>query len=377
LIQNYPIYIDIFALFIFLGTVQGIFLSYFFLSKHNRSIKSNIFLGTLLIASSLLCFDILISYTNFMFQVIYLVDATEPLNFLIGPLFFLYISAKIDETKIKKVYYHILPAIIYFLYSILFHARSIEAKYNAYLEQYHPEFDFLPVPGGSFNDPILLKEIINELTIFSIALYLIFSAIVLYKAQKKRIKNSGKKNPFSILWIDIGLMTMILFIIIFVKMYYPHDLGDYIIIVAICIFIYSISFKVIRDSVFFKRSSNEQKYSKSALDEESKAKILIRLTDALENKYYLNSSPSLPDLAKKINTSPNYVSQVINEKMNLTFLEMINKYRIEEAKGMILDDSLNETIEGIGYLVGFNSKSTFHSAFKRFTGQTPSEFKNS
>jgi len=312
-----------------------------------------------------------------MFQVIYLVDATEPLNFLIGPLFFLYILAKIDESKIRKVFYHYLPAVIYFLYSIFFHVRSIEAKYNAYLEQYHPELDFLPVPGGSFQDPFLIKSIVNELTILSIAVYLLFSAIILFKAQKKASKISGGNKPFNILWIDVGLMTLILFIIVFVKFYYPHDLGDYIIIVAICIFIYAISFKVIRDSVFFKQSSSEKKYRKSALDEDSKSRILQKLIDSMEKRYYMKTSPSLPDLAKKINTSPNYLSQVINEKLNFTFLELINKYRIDEAKEMILDENLNDTIEGIGYLVGFNSKSTFHSAFKKFTGQTPSEFKKS
>ncbi len=65
------------------------------------------------------------------------------------------------------------------------------------------------------------------------------------------------------------------------------------------------------------------------------------------------------------------------KKLGSSFLELINKYRIEEAKSLILDPKLNETIEGIGYSVGFNSKSTFHSAFKRITGQTPSEFKAS
>lgn len=374
MIKSYPLSIDIFALLIFLGTVQGIFLSYFFLSKKNRSIKANVFLGLLLLTSALLSFDILISYTNFMFQVIYLVDATEPLNLLVGPLFFLYILAKIDESKIKKIYYHFLPAVIYFVYSIFFHIQSIESKYNAYLEQYHPELEFIPTSGTGFQDPLLLKSYINELTIISILAYLIIAVVIIYRVQTR---SPASAKSYRILWIDIAFMTVILSTIIFVKFTYPHDLGDYIIIVAITIFIYSISFKVIRNSLFFKANINEKKYSKSALDEETKNKILQKINKIMDEKYYLNSSPSLPDFAKKINVSPNYVSQVINEKLDLSFLGLINKYRVEEAKSMILDPNLNETIEGVGYSVGFNSKSTFHSAFKRLTGKTPSEYKTS
>lgn len=377
LTEGIPLHIDIFALFIFLGTVQGIFLSYFFLSKQNRNIKANIFLGLLILASSLLSFDILISYTNFMFQVLYLVDATEPLNFLVGPLFFLYLLAKIDETRIKKIYYHFLPFVIYFFYSILFHVQSIESKYNAYISQYHPEMSFIPVLDGGFEDPLILKSIINELTMISIGAYLLMSAILVYKASSKKTGNNKNRKAFRILWIDVSFMAVILFTLIFVKTYFLYEFGDYIIIIAISIFIYAISFKVIRDSLFFKKELNEKKYTKSVLDDESKDKILSKITVIMEDKYYLNTTPSLPNLAKKINTSPNYVSQVINEKLNLTFLELIAKYRIEEAKSLILDPKLNETIEGIGYSVGYNSKSTFHSAFKRITGQTPAEFKNS
>jgi AraC-like DNA-binding protein len=372
LIESLPLNIDVFALIIFLGTVQGIFLSFFFLSKENRLVKANIYLGLLILVSSLLSFDILISYTNFMFKILHLVDSTEPLNLLIGPLFYLYVKSKLDESKIKKVYYHFLPSLIYFFYVLLFLAESIEVKYNAYIDQYHPEMNFVEVLNSGFNDPLLLKSFINELTILSITVYLIFSVIKIYRAQKN---NRGSERLIKFLWIDAAFMTAILLIIVFVKITFAHDLGDYIIIIAITIFIYSISFKVIRDSLFFHKE--EKKYKKSVLDEETKIRILNKIYEQMNKKYYLNTSPSLPELSKKINTSPNYVSQVINEKLNMTFLELINKYRIEEAKKLLLDKNLNETIEGIGYSLGYNSKSTFHSAFKKATGQTPSEFKNS
>lgn len=378
MIENYPLKIDIFALWIFLGTVQGLFLSYFFLSKHNRQVKANVFLGLLLLASSIISFDILISYTNFMFQVIYLVDASETCNFLIGPMFYLYVVAKLDESRLKKVSYHFVPAIVYLAYSTLFLVQSIETKYNAYLDQYHPELEHIIDISRGYRDPLYLKSVINELTILSIALYLIFAIIRLYKTSRVEKSDEKRKKLFSLLWIDCTLMSLVLAIIIFVKLYFTHDLGDYIIITAVTVFIYSISIKVVRDSIFFQKGQFEKKYSKSVLDDDTKRKISEKIINYVEaEKFYLNNSPSLQDLAKKINISPNYVSQVINEKMKLTFTELISKYRIEEAKKLLQDPYSNETIEGIAYSVGYSSKSTFHSAFKRFTGKTPAEYKAS
>ena len=375
--ESYPINIDAFSLFIFLGTVQGIFLSYFFLSKYNRQVKANIFLGLLLLAASLISFDILISYTNFMFRVIYLVDATEPLNFLIGPMFYLYIVAKLDESRLKKISYHFIPFFIYLFYSLFFQVQSLEEKYNAYLDQYHPELDFIPLTTSGFKDPFYLKLFINELTILSITVYLVFAIIRLYKTSKNENLDSKRKKLFSLLWIDCALMAAILFVLIFVKIYFTHDLGDYIIIITVTVFIYSISFKVIRDSIFFQKGQSERKYSKSILDEETKQKILEKTLNYIEKeKYFLSDSPSLQDLSKKINTIPNYISQVINEKLSINFPELISKYRIEEAKKILEDPFSNETIEGIAYSVGYSSKSTFHSAFKKFTGQTPAEYKS-
>ena len=378
MVQDFPLNIDIFALFIFLGTVQGIFLSLFFLSGNNRRVKANVYLGLLLLAASIISFDILISYTNFMFHVIYLVDASEPFNFLIGPTFFLYIAAKLDETRIKKVYYHFIPFFIYLAYSVLFLVQSAESKYNSYLDQYHPEMEFVPVTTLGFEDPLYLKSVVNELTVLSIAVYLVFAVIILYRTSRVEKHNEKRKKLFSLLWIDVSLMAFILAVLIFVKLSFTHDLGDYMIITAVTVFIYSISFKVVRESIFFHKGNFEPKYSKSVLDEESKSRIVEKITACMENdKPFLNNSFSMQDLAKKIAVSPNYLSQVINEKLQLSFTEMVSKYRIEEAKKILLDPYSNDTVEGVGYSVGYSSKSTFHSAFKKFTGQTPAEYKAS
>jgi YesN/AraC family two-component response regulator len=108
-------------------------------------------------------------------------------------------------------------------------------------------------------------------------------------------------------------------------------------------------------------------------------KILDNIILELEVKQYFSDNlASLSDLAKKIGESPHHVSQVINEKLNISFFELIASYRVEEAKRILSDDKKNKlTVEEISEMVGYNSKTAFNNAFKKLTGKTPSEFRKS
>ena len=70
-----------------------------------------------------------------------------------------------------------------------------------------------------------------------------------------------------------------------------------------------------------------------------------------------------------------HLSYIINDKFNLNFYDFINKYRIEESKQYLNKSSNIKTVLEIAYKVGFNSKTTFNSAFKKYTDMTPSEFR--
>ena len=70
-------------------------------------------------------------------------------------------------------------------------------------------------------------------------------------------------------------------------------------------------------------------------------------------------------------------SGLINEKENLNFFDYINRYRVKAIKDQILSGKLEEhTLLGVGLDCGFNSKASFNRAFKKYTGLTPTEFKN-
>jgi YesN/AraC family two-component response regulator len=119
------------------------------------------------------------------------------------------------------------------------------------------------------------------------------------------------------------------------------------------------------------------KYQKSSLSEEDKDKIMSKITREMEaNSYFTNNLASLSGLAKQINESSHHVSQVINEKMNKSFFELLAFYRVNHAKKLITGDKEGKiTIEELAEMVGYNSKSAFNTAFRKFTSKTPSEFR--
>ena len=98
----------------------------------------------------------------------------------------------------------------------------------------------------------------------------------------------------------------------------------------------------------------------------------------LENKSYLEPSLTIQELSRQVNIPVRDLSVLINHHMNQHFFDFINEYRIQNAMQILKDSSKSKlTILEILYLVGFNSKSSFNTAFKKHTNQTPTEFRNS
>lgn len=121
-------------------------------------------------------------------------------------------------------------------------------------------------------------------------------------------------------------------------------------------------------------NESQVKYQKSALSEEQASKIASKVNNFMkEQEAYLDPTISLQKLAKNINTTPNYLSQTLNEKLNMSFFDYVNKHRIEAASEQ-LKNSKTSVID-IAMDVGFNSKSSFYTAFKKATQMTPSEFR--
>lgn len=119
-----------------------------------------------------------------------------------------------------------------------------------------------------------------------------------------------------------------------------------------------------------------KKYSKSSLSSFYKREKLNQITTLIETeKLYLNEDFSLKMLSEKSGLSTHNISQILNEELQVGFITLTNSYRIEEAKRRLLGDEFNLKMEQLAYDLGYKSKSTFFSAFKKETNSTPSNYR--
>jgi YesN/AraC family two-component response regulator len=96
-----------------------------------------------------------------------------------------------------------------------------------------------------------------------------------------------------------------------------------------------------------------------------------------KEKLFQEADLTLHELAGRLQSPTYQVSQALNEGMKKNFYDLVNGHRVEEAKRLLLDSkNRNYTILSVGFEAGFNSKTTFNTVFKKFTGMTPTEFRD-
>ncbi len=124
--------------------------------------------------------------------------------------------------------------------------------------------------------------------------------------------------------------------------------------------------------------SSVRKYNRSNLSEEEKHRLHTAIDRIMNNPDVICKSDfTLSQLVQLVDSNQLYVSQVINEKYHVTFSILLGNCRIKEACRRMQEDSAMlrvQTLDALSESVGFKSRSTFVSAFKRAVGVTPSEY---
>ncbi|KAA9354626.1 helix-turn-helix transcriptional regulator [Larkinella humicola] len=385
--KTLPVHLDWFALIILLGVAQGIFLGIFFLTGERGRVVSNRCIGWFMLGLSAIIAEIFLCYTNYMFQVLWLIDFSEPVNFTLGPLYFFFVFARLHQRLPKRWLWHVLPAVIWAINSITWFYQPIEFKYNSYLHAYHPELAYIDSDEYLSEDFTNLRDYVSEMTMLSCAIYAFFSFLDIRKTFRRRGLSLFQAAPTQLAQLRNLILLNLSFPIlaVFIKPQFYEDLGDYILACYLTLLIYTTSFLVMRGSNFFveepdpepEAPSPRKKYEKSALSEEVEEAVLQKLTRLMEDeKPYLQSDLSLPKLAQQLGTSPHHLSQLLNDRLEQSFFDLLATYRVREAQQLLQDSgTANLKIDEIAERVGYNSTSAFHTAFKRLTGQTPAQFR--
>lgn len=113
--------------------------------------------------------------------------------------------------------------------------------------------------------------------------------------------------------------------------------------------------------------------SQAPLDETNAEYIRVLENWMETEKPYLNPELRLMDLRAVLPLNRTYLSQLIHNAYDCTFYQFVNRYRIEEAKRLKLENP-KRTMEDVALHSGFASRISFSRTFTNETGEAPTEW---
>lgn len=361
-----------------LGSAQGLIFSFIALySKRLRS-RSTIALVFLILVLSLNNVQYYFLNTEMVgpqsfFEIFYL-----PYSALIASLYYLYVLLFLfpDALISRKQRLLFVPFIIFLSVSLIFKVSS-----------------FFSISGE--NDYLDYERFVDFQEFFLVGFSLfvmifVFKLISKYEHLRSRESREIKKNRKNQLkWMKTITMILLGLCLIWaafslMDLFFNSNHYDYyyILWVAIAITIYALGHLGLYHFGDFQHKqptgkSNLKTVAEISKKNENKSDLIISFENLItENKRFTDSSLSLNDVASELDLNKSYLSRVINSELGTSFSDYVNRLRIEEAKSCMSVPKFNHySLISIGLEVGFNSKSTFNSTFKKFTGLTPSEYR--
>lgn len=365
-------FIDI-ALFVLFFQLLSI--APFFIFQRRSNNYSNQIFAVFLLAKAL-CISNFISFRLKEYIIEYfphLFHVGSSFTLLWGPILYLYIKSLTHKNYRLKSWdlLHILPFFIHFVYSTFsFHLNSAETKRmlvnsnSAFPHEFH-----------------LLSNIYLHVSILIYTLAA-FWLIWTYRSAIKEALSSIEKVRLSwLLFVLFGFFLKWIFDVwFFISFTLLGTYEELLLIfsrIILFLFLNIMIFKVLRQPQLFSGIEDKVEGKKLSLSKSVTDQYVKKLTEYMdENKPYLDPGITQYELAERVNIPPRSLSEVINNSFGQNFYEFINSYRIMESQKILRNPSFHQrTVLEILYEVGFNSKSVFNSAFKKYTGMTPSQFR--
>ncbi|HKR02553.1 MAG TPA: helix-turn-helix domain-containing protein [Pyrinomonadaceae bacterium] len=364
--------LNLLAVLNLLGVAQGLLMTVALLSMKRGNRFANRLMAAMTITISIVVGGAVLLTTNYVFLYPHLSRVHHPFVFLAGPLLFLYIRALTSrrERLEKRDWLHFVPFVLCLLYLIPYYFQSGALKLQQLTAEYYEDSlgAWYYFRSGMF--------------ILQFLVYLILITLTLVKYSRSADRNSehGKHVLFQVRFF----VTASLLLWTGALLRYTLDQsGSTNLLVPFggSLLVYAMGYMQLSRPPVQKLAEEPQpaakKYEKSTLLPARSDRYLEKLLRLMEEeKPYLDGELTLQKLAERLSIPAQHLSQVINERLNQSFSDFINSYRVEEAKRRLLDPKRQHyTVLAIAEEVGFNSKSSFNAIFKKYTNTTPSEFR--
>lgn len=309
-----------------------------------------------------------------------------PLTF--GPILYLYTSYLVADRKRFRPLdlLHFVPFVVITLAYFMFFQDEVDFSDEAYLQ----------------TDEHLWVRILFAIIFFaSVIVYTVLTFIKLFHFRKTiEAQFSHRDAQLRLFWLNfIAILFSLSGLVVIIagtynalqfKKVVDTSLLSHIGLTSVA---YCISYFGLRQPSLFKneytvdeRDSDNGKPSKEeSNDKENKPRFTEeeahKLTERLilhmsEERPYLNPELTLGELSAQINLAKHELTELLNVHIGKNFFTFVNEFRLKAVVRRLSNPDYDHlTIIGIANDCGFNSKSTFNSLFKQFTGKTPSEYK--
>jgi len=364
------------------GAIQGFGFNLVTLFIKKKISKPIIFLNLLVLFLSLNNLQVFLRDLNFFEFSFFLKRLRIPWYFLCTPMFYAFtvhfmgLEKKVNDFVKVSVFIFTLEIVI----------RIILISYVYYEFPNHNVSKILII--YTFNEEIFIA--IYGLFLFIRVCFFVFG---------KRHKNYKILSFDDLNWLKIWIVLIsiaYIFWLLIIVLWRLFSIDHYYLLqLYITIVMYWVSYQgfyryiVVQDRVFLRRTlaSNEMLISSKGylnvnhkqddfFNEKHRNDFDKVKNYIIKNKLYLDPLFSMEDIVVELGFSKSYISRLVNSYSNNNFSDFVNSLRVEQAKKFLSNDEFsNYTIVAIGLECGFNSKSTFYSAFKKFTSETPSSFR--
>ena len=374
-------YLNLLAVLNLLGAAQGFMLALALVASGRGGREQSRLLAALTLAVSVFVCGAVLRTTGYVFYAPHLAWVHDPFPFACGPLLFLYLRGLTSEGHARlarRDWAHFIPFALCALYLAPAYFQGTAAKLAALEAEYTQ-----PSMGRWY-------YVRSSLVVAHFLAYLVAVVWMLWR-YTRRVKSgdssSGRAALAQVRFLVVS--CVVIWVAAVLRFALDHTARTNLLVpLLISGVVYGLGYmamsgragegeaRVLPDSSGAAEPP-ASKYERSTLTPERAERYLKRLRDVMESERpYADGELTLQKLAVRLSIPAQHLSQTVNGRLNQSFTDFVNAYRVAEAKRKLTDPRLKHySVLAIAEEVGFNSKSSFNAVFKKQTGMTPSEFR--